>query len=132
MTMAVNAARPRTAPLANAATITWRNLLGYLQVPQAVFFSSLQPVMFVLLFRYVFGGAFARALPAGASYAGYMMPGIFVIALAFGATGTAIGLAEDLHTGLIERFAPCRWRAPPSWPAAPEPTCAATSSCSSS
>ena len=103
-TVAETAARPWTAPMANAATITWRNLLGYLRVPQAVFFSSLQPVMFVLLFRYVFGGAISRALPAGTSYADYMMPGIFVIALAFGATGTAIGLAEDLHTGLIERF----------------------------
>ncbi len=104
MTVATTVPPPRTAAAANAATITWRNLLGYVRVPQAIFFSSLQPIMFVLLFRYVFGGAISRALPAGVSYADYMMPGIFVIALAFGSTGTAVALAEDLHTGLIERF----------------------------
>lgn len=95
---------PRAAALSNAATITWRNLLGYLRVPQAIFFASLQPIMFVLLFRYVFGGAITRALPAGVTYADYMIPGAFTMALAFGATATAVGLAQDLHTGLVERF----------------------------
>jgi ABC-2 type transport system permease protein/oleandomycin transport system permease protein len=101
---------PLTAPrrgagaLSSAATITWRNLLGYVRVPQAIFFASLQPVMFVLLFRYVFGGAITHALPDGARYADYMMPGAYTIGLAFGATATAVGLAADLKSGLLERF----------------------------
>jgi ABC-2 type transport system permease protein/oleandomycin transport system permease protein len=57
--------------------------------------------MFVLLFRYVFGGAIHTP---GSSYVNYLMPGIFVQTVAFGAVSTAIGLAEDLQKGLIERF----------------------------
>jgi ABC-2 type transport system permease protein/oleandomycin transport system permease protein len=94
----------RGAALSNAATITWRNLLGYVRVRQAVFFSVLQPIMFVLMFRYVFGGAISHALPVGADYAQYLMPGVFTITMALGATSTAVGLASDLRTGLIERF----------------------------
>src|SRR5665213_3215616 len=85
----------------NTATLTWRNLMGYLRIPEALFFSSVQPVMFVLLFRYVFGGAIHAP---GESYVNYLMPGIFVQTVAFGAVGTSIGLAEDLHKGIIERF----------------------------
>jgi ABC transporter DrrB family efflux protein len=85
--------------LANSLTLTWRNLLGYLRIPEALFFSSVQPVMFVLLFRYVFAGAIDIK-----NYVNYLMPGIFVQTVAFGAVGTSIGLAEDLHKGIIERF----------------------------
>src|SRR5487761_2000603 len=87
--------------LRNTATLTWRNLMGYLRIPEALFFSSVQPVMFVLLFRYVFGGAIHTP---GQSYVNYLMPGIFVQTVAFGAVSTSIGLAEDLHKGIIERF----------------------------
>jgi ABC-2 type transport system permease protein/oleandomycin transport system permease protein len=104
MSVTVDIPRPRAVALSNAATITWRNLLGYIRVPQAIFFASLQPVMFVLLFRFVFGGAIAHSLPHGVTYADYMMPGAYTIGLAFGATATAVGLATDLHSGLIERF----------------------------
>ncbi|HUY07624.1 MAG TPA: ABC transporter permease [Acidimicrobiales bacterium] len=86
---------------ADTSVITWRNLLGYVRIPEAAFFSSVQPIMFVLLFRYVFGGAIP--IP-GVSYVDYLMPGIFVQTVAFGAIGTSIGLAQDMHTGLIERF----------------------------
>ena len=58
--------------------------------------------MFVLLFRYVFGGAIP--VPGGLSYVNYLMPGIFVQTVAFGSVSTSIGLAEDLQKGLIERF----------------------------
>ena len=85
----------------DAGVITWRNLLGYVRIPEAAFFSSVQPIMFVLLFRYVFGGAIP--VPSG-TYVDYLIPGIFVQTVAFGAVGTSIGLAQDLHTGLIERF----------------------------
>ncbi len=58
--------------------------------------------MFVLLFRYVFGGAIP--VPGNLSYVDYLMPGIFVQTVAFGSVSTSIGLAEDLQKGLIERF----------------------------
>jgi ABC-2 type transport system permease protein/oleandomycin transport system permease protein len=83
-------------------TITKRNLLATIRIPEALFFSALQPIMFVLLFRYVFGGAIN--VPGGVSYVNFLMPGIFVQTICFGAASTAIGLAEDLQKGLIERF----------------------------
>jgi ABC-2 type transport system permease protein len=89
--------------VSDAATLTWRNLLAYLRVPQLVVFSTIQPIMFVLLFRYVFGGAINVAgVPGG--YVAFLMPGIFVQTVCFGAVSTGVGLAEDLHKGLIERF----------------------------
>lgn len=81
--------------------ITERNLLALVRIPQSLFFSSVQPIMFVLLFRYVFGGAIN--VP-GHSYVDFLMPGIFLQTVAFGSIGTAIGLAEDLQKGFIERF----------------------------
>jgi ABC-2 type transport system permease protein/oleandomycin transport system permease protein len=81
--------------------MTKRNLIGYTRVPEAIFFSSVQPIMFVLLFRYVFGGAIPTP---GYHYVQFLMPGIFVQTVAFGSIGTSIGLAEDLQKGLIERF----------------------------
>jgi ABC-2 type transport system permease protein/oleandomycin transport system permease protein len=82
-------------------TVTKRNLIAYTRIPEAVFFSSVQPIMFVLLFRYVFGGAIRTP---GFSYVDFMMPGIFVQTVAFGAMNTAVGISEDLQKGLIERF----------------------------
>lgn len=83
------------------AAVTWRNLLSYRRVPQLLVFSTIQPVIFVLMFRYVFGGAIK--VP-GESYVNFLMPGIFVQTVVFGSIGTAIGLATDLNTGLLERF----------------------------
>ena len=85
----------------DAITITWRNLIGYIRIPEALFFASVQPVMFVLLFRYVFGGAIR--IP-GFDYVDFLLPGIFVQSVAFGAIGTGIGLADDMSKGLVERF----------------------------
>jgi ABC-2 type transport system permease protein/oleandomycin transport system permease protein len=87
--------------LSDTWTIAKRNILGYTRIPEALFFSTVQPIMFVLLFRYVFGGAIATP---GTTYVNYLMPGIFVQTVAFGAVSTSIGLAEDLQKGLIERF----------------------------
>ena len=104
-------ALPRPAPagltrmrwaLADTLTITKRNLIAYTRIPEALFFSTLQPIMFVLLFRYVFGGAINPG--PHLTYVDYLMAGIFVQSVAFGGIGTAVGLSEDLHTGLIERF----------------------------
>ena len=87
--------------IADMLTMTKRNLIAYTRVPEAIFFSSVQPIMFVLLFRYVFGGAIPTP---GYHYVQFLMPGIFVQTVAFGSIGTSIGLAEDLQKGLIERF----------------------------
>lgn len=81
-------------------TITWRNLVGLSRTPEAVFFSTLQPIMFTLLFVYVFGGAIHTSVP----YVDFLMPGIYVQTVAFGSVATAVGLSEDLTKGLIERF----------------------------
>jgi ABC-2 type transport system permease protein/oleandomycin transport system permease protein len=88
--------------VSDTLTLTRRNLLAITRIPEALFFSTIQPIMFVLLFRYVFGGAIA--IPGGLPYVDYLMPGIFVQTVAFGAVSTSIGLAEDLQKGLIERF----------------------------
>jgi ABC transporter DrrB family efflux protein len=96
--------------IANVATITWRNLMAVLRIPELLFFSTLQPIMFVLMFRYVFAGAigpvhtYANGSVHTYSYVNYLMPGIFVQTVCFGAVSTAIGLADDLQKGLIERF----------------------------
>src|SRR3954447_26196998 len=87
--------------VADAIAITWRNLKGMQRVPEVVVFSTVQPVIFVLMFRYVFGGAIR--IP-GVHYVDFLMPGIFVQTVTFGAVNTAVALGEDLHKGLIERF----------------------------
>jgi ABC-2 type transport system permease protein len=79
-----------------------RNLIAYRRVPQLLVFSTIQPVIFVLMFRYVFGGAIR--LPGNTPYVDYLMPGIFVQTVVFGSLAAAIGLASDLKSGLLERF----------------------------
>src|SRR5206468_11618334 len=71
--------------------------------PECLVFSPVQPVVFVLMFRYVFGGAVSGALP-GIPYVDFLMPGIFVQTVVFGSMAAAIGLATDMQSGLLERF----------------------------
>ncbi|MCZ7528470.1 MAG: ABC transporter permease [Acidimicrobiia bacterium] len=92
---------PRPRPAADALTIAWRNVVNLRRNPQLLVFATIQPVIFVLMFRYVFGGAIS--VP-GVPYVDYLMPGIFVQTVVFGALTTGVGLAEDLQKGLIERF----------------------------
>ena len=87
--------------LGDALAITRRNLTHVRHVPEKLFDVTLQPVVFVLLFAYVFGNAID--VPGG-SYHEYLMGGIFVQSLAFGIMGTAVGLADDIGTGVIDRF----------------------------
>jgi ABC transporter DrrB family efflux protein len=82
--------------------ITQRQLRLLTRVPEVLIFSTIQPVMFVLLFRYVFGGSIDTGQPGG--YVQLLMPGIFVQTVAFTLAGTASGLAEDMKQGLIDRF----------------------------
>jgi ABC-2 type transport system permease protein len=97
--------RPQRSALAwavsDTTTIAWRNLITLKRLPQLLIFATVQPVIFVLMFRYVFGGAIK--VP-GVPYVDYLMPGVFAQTVAFGAIQTGVGLAEDLHKGLIERF----------------------------
>jgi ABC-2 type transport system permease protein len=90
--------------IADAATVTKRNLIHIIRVPQLLVFSTIQPVMFVLLFTYVFGGAIQAALPPGGKYINFLLPGILIQLTAFSAMNTGIGLAEDTTKGLIDRF----------------------------
>ncbi|MDA2962881.1 MAG: ABC transporter permease [Actinomycetota bacterium] len=88
--------------LADAVVITKRQLLQLARIPELLVFSTIQPVMFVLLFRFVFGGSIQTDQPGG--YVQLLMPGIFVQTVAFTLASTAIGLAEDMKKGLIDRF----------------------------
>ena len=89
--------------VSDALAMTRRNLIRYVRIPTLLVFSTVQPIMFVLLFAYVFGGAI-KGLPPGVKYIDFLMSGIFVQTVVFGATQTGVGLAEDLSKGMIERF----------------------------
>jgi ABC transporter DrrB family efflux protein len=104
ITAAGTAALPgRAGPmLADVATITGRNLRRLVRVPTLLVFATVQPVLFVLLFSSAFGGAIH--VPGVARYIDYLLPGIFVLAIGFGASQTGVAIAEDLSTGMIDRF----------------------------
>jgi ABC-2 type transport system permease protein len=87
--------------LADGWVLAKRNLVQVPRIPELLVFATIQPVMFVLLFRYVFGGAIDVG---GESYVNYLMAGIFVQTVAFGSVSTGIGLSEDLQKGLVDRF----------------------------
>jgi ABC-2 type transport system permease protein len=97
----VRGLRRFTTAVGDTFAVMTRNLIAYRRVPQLLVFSTIQPVVFVLLFRYVFGGAISTP---GVSYVDFLMPGIFAQTVAFGAINTSIGLSTDMQAGLIERF----------------------------
>jgi ABC transporter DrrB family efflux protein len=89
----------------HTAVITRRNVLRFLRIPALLLFSTVQPVMFLLLFNYVFGGAINLGIgPDADQYINWLIPGILVQSAVFGATATALGLTEDLGAGVIDRF----------------------------
>ena len=88
--------------LSDSAVITRRNLIKVKRVPDLIVFATLSPIMFVLLFRFVFGGAIN--VPGNVSYAEFLLPGIFTQTVIFGSTITGASLADDLQKGLIDRF----------------------------
>jgi len=98
----VNVAATGASALANIGTITARNLLRLLRVPTVIVFATLQPVLFVVLFTYGFGGAVHA--PGVAHYIDYLLPGIFLLSIGFGASQTGVAVAEDLTNGMIDRF----------------------------
>jgi ABC transporter DrrB family efflux protein len=82
--------------------VCWRNLKRIPRIPELAIFAILQSIMFVLLFAFVFGGAIP--LPGGGSYREFLMPGIFAQTIVFAAGTTAIGVADDVGKGIIDRF----------------------------
>lgn len=88
--------------VSDALTVARRSLIVWRRVPAFVFFTVVQPVIFVLLFRYVFGGAIKVDVPGG--YVSYLTPGIIGQSAAFGSFGTAVALAREIQRGLIDRF----------------------------
>lgn len=112
--MTATAHTRRTAPvrvslphaIKDTAVITRRNLLRNIRLPQLLVFATIQPVMFLLLFNYVFGGSIGLALPPAAKgeYINWLLPGLLMQVAVFGSSQTAIGLTTDLQAGVIDRF----------------------------
>ena len=90
-----------TEAVSDSAVITKRNLIKIKRVPDLLVFTTLSPIMFVLLFAYVFGGAID--VP-GVGYKEFLIAGIFAQTVVFGSTFTGYSLAEDLQKGIIDRF----------------------------
>jgi ABC transporter DrrB family efflux protein len=104
---AITRARPGAGQMArwaisDALVMTRRNLLVWMRVPAYIVFTVVQPVIFVLLFRYVFGGAIQA--PGAGGYVNYLMPGIIGQTAAFATFATAIALAQEATKGVIDRF----------------------------
>ncbi len=87
--------------LSDTLVLARRNLKRIPRQPDLLSAYTIQPVMFVLLFVYVFGGAIQTP---GFDYVDYLMPGIIVQSIAFGGFVTALGICEDVHKGIVDRF----------------------------
>src|SRR4051812_47409882 len=90
-----------TEALVDGVVILRRNLIRFRRQPEMLIGYTVQPIMFVLLFVYVFGGSIH--IP-GMSYEDFLIPGIVVQNITFGGALTAVGLVDDLHKGLVDRF----------------------------
>lgn len=88
--------------VSNVVTMTDRNLRRLVRVPTLIAFAAVQPIMFVLLFNYAWGGAIQP--PGVDSYIDYALPGIWLLAIGFGASQTGVAIADDLTTGMVDRF----------------------------
>ena len=96
--VAVSASRGHL--LSDIGVMTKRNLMHYRRRPQLIVFATIQPIMFFLLMAFVFGGAVSNT----GDYINFLAPGIFVQTVLFGSTQTTVGLAEDLTSGMVNRF----------------------------
>ena len=97
---------PLVRTVRDIGVITRRNVLRNVRLPQLLLFATIQPVMFLLLFNYVFGGSIGQApqLAQFGSYINWLVPGLIIQVATFGASQTAVGLTEDLQAGVIDRF----------------------------
>lgn len=91
--------------IGDSLVVMWRNLKRIPRIPELAIFAILQSIMFVLLFAFVFGGAIALpGYPDPNAFREYLMPGIFAQTIVFAAATTAIGIADDLGKGIVDRF----------------------------
>ncbi len=106
MTTSTIATRHLGRALAHTGVITRRNLLANIRLPDVLILSTIQPVVFMLMFLYVFGGAIQAALPAAAKgeYVYWLIPGILAQSAVFGSAPTAYGLNNDITKGVLDRF----------------------------
>ncbi|HLR96860.1 MAG TPA: ABC transporter permease [Jiangellaceae bacterium] len=95
-----------SSAITDTLVMTWRNIRGGWRVPDNQIYMFIQPIMFVLLFGFVFSGAIPIPGFEGDDMASrrYMMPGIFAQTMAFAVASASVGLADDMHKGLIDRF----------------------------
>jgi ABC-2 type transport system permease protein len=102
---AIAPARPPLAPLVAEGVFVRRSLIHSLRDPESLLMAILLPVMLMLLFTFVFGGAFTNGTSSGSAvYVNYIVPGIILLCAGFGAASTAVAVNEDLTTGMMDRF----------------------------
>jgi ABC transporter DrrB family efflux protein len=92
---------PRPSIVGDALILAWRSYRHYRRVPSLLVFSLTTPLIFVILFRYIIGGAITVT---GVSYVDFLIPGVLVQSIAFGATETGVAIAADLGRGVTDRF----------------------------
>ncbi len=102
---------PKVSPLSAALTFGWRGMLKVKHVPEQLVDVTITPVMFVLMFTYIFGGAVAGST---GEYLNYILPGILVMSVLFNTVYSGVALNTDLTKGVVDRF-----RSLPIWPSAP-------------
>ncbi|WP_431960111.1 ABC transporter permease [Actinacidiphila sp. bgisy160] len=110
VTDAVSTSAPRTPnpivqSVRDSLVVARRNLIRMLRIPEVVIFGLVQPIMFVVLFSYVFGGSMnVGGSTSPALYREFLMAGIFAQTVTFATAGAGAGIADDMHKGLIDRF----------------------------
>ncbi|WP_409237932.1 ABC transporter permease [Streptomyces sp. PA5.6] len=110
VTDAVPVAGPRPAggigqSVRDSLVVAKRNLIRMSRIPEMVIFGLIQPIMFVVLFSYVFGGSMMIGNSTDpADYRNFLMAGIFAQTVTFATAGAGAGIADDMHKGLIDRF----------------------------
>jgi ABC-2 type transport system permease protein len=95
-------ARPRAGLLTSTLVVAKRTLIHFIRTPQLLVVATVQGAMFLLIFRYVFGGAID--VPGGISYVDFLVPGYVVTGVLFSGMGAAAGVAEDLQQGVVDRL----------------------------
>ncbi|WP_333737195.1 ABC transporter permease [Streptomyces sp. IBSBF 2806] len=98
-------ARSLGQPIRDSLVVAKRNLIRMARIPEVVIFGLIQPIMFVVLFTYVFGGSMRIGGSTSATdYKNFLMAGIFAQTVTFATAGAGAGIADDMHKGLIDRF----------------------------
>ncbi|WP_455352811.1 ABC transporter permease [Streptomyces sp. SYSU K217416] len=104
----VAAPRPRggvVQSVSDSLVVAQRNLIRMTRIPEMIIFGMIQPIMFVVLFSYVFGGSISvEGNTSPAAYREFLMAGIFAQTVTFATAGAGAGIADDMHKGLIDRF----------------------------